>query len=109
LNELQQTNSLTAASGALGALQVCIAFAFAVSTAMEKTRLARAIADVFVGLSELSNACAGPTVPMVDAIRFAACPEAAMPFQRQAILQMNGVSAMTTQYFAPPPCMGQAC
>jgi hypothetical protein len=45
-------NSLTAECGALCVLQVCIAFAFAVSTAMEKTRLARAIADVFVALSE---------------------------------------------------------
>ena len=33
-------------------LQVCIAFAFAVSTAMEKTKLAKAIADLFVALSE---------------------------------------------------------
>jgi di/tricarboxylate transporter len=33
-------------------LQVCIAFAFATSTAMEKTKLAQAIANVFVALSE---------------------------------------------------------
>lgn len=32
-------------------IYVCIAFAFAVSTAMEKTKLAKAIADVFVALS----------------------------------------------------------
>lgn len=31
---------------------ICIAFAFAVSTAMEKTKLANAIASVFVALSE---------------------------------------------------------
>lgn len=33
-------------------LQVCIAFAFAVSTSMEKTKLAKAIADIFVALSK---------------------------------------------------------
>jgi di/tricarboxylate transporter len=43
--------------------QVCIAFAFAVSTAMEKSGLAQTIAGVFVALSELLMAvplvCAG--------------------------------------------------
>lgn len=43
---------------------MCIAFAFAVSTAMEKTKLAKAIADIFVALSEFLSPvhCLGSAV-----------------------------------------------
>lgn len=56
---------------------VCIAFAFAVSTAMEKTKLAQAIAQLFVGLSESLQRLRGRQPPRAAPFAAAACSQLA--------------------------------